>query len=157
MTDPYQLLGVDYRADEKEIKNAYKKMVKKNHPDRFQDPKEIERANEKMTEINAAFDQIMEDRRLGVSPAKYRTYNAAERQKREREKKASQFRRYSEEDYARYQERTSQETVYGADYESIQSAIDSHREKSIFGNCCSNSTFTKAVSLSNILSLFLAF
>ena len=125
MTDPYQLLGVDYRADEKEIKNAYKKMVKKNHPDRFQDPKEIERANEKMTEINAAFDQIMEDRRLGVSPAKYRTYNAAERQKREREKKASQFRRYSEEDYARYQERTSQETVYGADYESIQSAIDS--------------------------------
>ncbi len=71
MTDPYQILGVDYRANEKQIKNAYKKMVKENHPDRFQDPVEIEMANERMTEINAAFDQIMEDRRLGISPQKY--------------------------------------------------------------------------------------
>lgn len=122
MTDPYQILGVDYRADEKQIKNAYKKMVKNNHPDRFHDPVEIEQANERMVEINAAFDQIMEDRRLGVSPMKYANRTAYERSKAE--KKASQFRRYSAEDYARYEQRSTQEMNYGTDYASIRNAVD---------------------------------
>lgn len=126
MTDPYKTLGVDYKADEQQLKNAYKKMVKKYHPDRYHDPEEIEKANEKMTEINAAYDRIMEDRRLGVSPMKYAQQTAAEeRRKKERERRASQFRRYSAADYARYDQNVSQDADFGTDYKSIRSAVDS--------------------------------
>ena len=123
MTDPYQILGVDYRANEKQIKNAYKKMVKENHPDRFQDPVEIEMANERMTEINAAFDQIMEDRRLGISPQKDAQQTAYyERKKRQEEQRASHFRRYSAEDYAQYD--TAQGGMdFSFDYQSVRNNI----------------------------------
>lgn len=67
MTDPYRILGVSPNASESQIKAAYKKLVKKYHPDRYTDPDMAELANEKMTEINAAYDRIMEERRAGNS------------------------------------------------------------------------------------------
>ena len=124
MTDPYQILGVDYRANEKQIKNAYKKMVKENHPDRFQDPVEIEAANERMTEINAAFDQIMEDRRLGISPQKYAQQTAYyERKKRQEAERASRFRRYSADDYAKYDYAQSSGMDFSFDSQSVRNSI----------------------------------
>lgn len=67
MNDPYKVLGVSPNADEKEIKSAYKQLVRKYHPDKFQDDTMSELANEKMTEINAAYDQIMDERKKGSS------------------------------------------------------------------------------------------
>ena len=66
MNDPYKTLGVQPNASESEIKSAYKTLVKKYHPDRYTDSDMAELANEKMTEINAAYDRIMEDRRQGI-------------------------------------------------------------------------------------------
>lgn len=63
MNDPYKVLGVSPDADDKEIKKAYKELVKKYHPDQYQDNPLADVAAEKMTQINAAFDQIMNERR----------------------------------------------------------------------------------------------
>lgn len=65
-TDPYRVLGVSPTADDTEIKEAYKKLVKKYHPDRYQNEDMKDLANEKMADINTAYDKITEDRRKGI-------------------------------------------------------------------------------------------
>ena len=63
--DPYKILGVSPTASDAEIKSAYKELVKKYHPDQYQDNPLADVAEEKMSEINAAYDQIMTSRRNG--------------------------------------------------------------------------------------------
>lgn len=55
ITNPYKVLGVPDGASEEECTKAYKKLAKKYHPDLNPNNKEAE---EKMAEINAAYDQI---------------------------------------------------------------------------------------------------
>lgn len=55
MQDPYTVLGVPKDASEAEIKQAYRKLAKKYHPDL--NPGN-EAAAQKMKEVNAAYDQI---------------------------------------------------------------------------------------------------
>src|SRR5918995_6965412 len=58
MRDPYDVLGVSRSASEAEIKRAYRKLAKENHPDRrANDPK----AQAKFAEINAA-NEILGDK-----------------------------------------------------------------------------------------------
>ncbi|MBQ3566154.1 MAG: DnaJ domain-containing protein [Oscillospiraceae bacterium] len=65
MTDPYNVLGISPNASEDEIKTAYRKLSQQYHPDRQSDSVMADIANEKMAEINAAYDKIMEMRRNG--------------------------------------------------------------------------------------------
>lgn len=55
ITNPYKVLGVPDGASEEECAKAYKRLAKKYHPDLNPNNKEAE---EKMAQINAAFDQI---------------------------------------------------------------------------------------------------
>ncbi len=58
MNDPYQVLGVSPGASEQEVKDAYRKLVRKYHPDNYQNNPLSELADEKMKEINEAYDAI---------------------------------------------------------------------------------------------------
>jgi DnaJ-class molecular chaperone with C-terminal Zn finger domain len=66
MKDPYSVLGVAPTATEQEIKSAYKKLAKRYHPDVTGNSPE---AAEKMQEINAAYDEIM-NRKTSYDPFK---------------------------------------------------------------------------------------
>lgn len=65
MKDPYSVLGVDKNATEEEIKNAYRELARKYHPDNYADNPLSDLAGEKMKEINEAYDAIINNRRTG--------------------------------------------------------------------------------------------
>ncbi len=66
--DPYVTLGVSREESSKYIKLTYRKLVAENHPDKLIArgvPEEaIVIANEKLAAINAAYDEIVKERRL---------------------------------------------------------------------------------------------
>lgn len=58
MNDPYKVLGISPNASEEEIKRAYRELARKYHPDNYKDNPLASLAEEKMKEINEAYDQI---------------------------------------------------------------------------------------------------
>ena len=65
MKDPYQVLGVTPNASDDEIKDAYRQLARKYHPDNYGDNPLSDLAKEKMQEINEAYDTIVRMRRAG--------------------------------------------------------------------------------------------
>ena len=63
--NPYEVLGVSESATDKEIRAAYLELVKKYHPDRYTDSPLHDLADEKMKEINEAYDTITKMRKEG--------------------------------------------------------------------------------------------
>jgi tetratricopeptide (TPR) repeat protein len=62
MNDPYSVLGVPPTATDEEVKKAYRELVRKYHPDNYQDNPLSDLAQEKMKQINEAYDTIMRQR-----------------------------------------------------------------------------------------------
>ena len=59
MKDPYSILGVTPDATDEQIRDAYHSLARKYHPDNFNDDNPLkDLAEEKMQEINAAYDEI---------------------------------------------------------------------------------------------------
>lgn len=65
MKNPYEVLGVSENATDEEIKTAYRNLAKKYHPDNYNDSPLADVAEEKMKEINEAYDRICDMRRNG--------------------------------------------------------------------------------------------
>jgi hypothetical protein len=65
MSDPYVILGIKSSASDEEVKKAYRDMVKKYHPDSYQNNPLSELAEEKMKEVNEAYDAIIRQRAGG--------------------------------------------------------------------------------------------
>ncbi len=65
MKDPYSTLGVSPDASDDEIKKAYRNLARKYHPDNYQNNPLADLAEEKMKEINEAYDTITKQRAGG--------------------------------------------------------------------------------------------
>ena len=65
MTDPYGVLGLKPTSNDEEVKKAYRDLVRKYHPDNYHNNPLADLAQEKMKEINEAYDQITKQRSGG--------------------------------------------------------------------------------------------
>jgi DnaJ like chaperone protein len=68
LTDPYVILGLSYAADNDELKQTYRRLVRENHPDSLMArgvPHEfIKLATDKLAAINTAYEKIQQERGL---------------------------------------------------------------------------------------------
>ena len=71
MNDPYSVLGVDPSASDEEIKRVYRELARKYHPDNYQNNPLADLAEEKMKEVNEAYDTITRMRSGGGGQASY--------------------------------------------------------------------------------------
>jgi DnaJ like chaperone protein len=66
--DPYAMLGLSRDAGDEEVRAAWKRLMRENHPDSLASkgvPEEfIRRATDKVAQINAAWDRIKRERKL---------------------------------------------------------------------------------------------
>lgn len=65
MKDPYSVLGLSPGASDEEVKKAYRELARKYHPDNYQDNPLADLAEEKMKEVNEAYDLIERQRSGG--------------------------------------------------------------------------------------------
>lgn len=65
MKNPYEVLGVSQNASMEEIKDAYKQLIRKYHPDKYQNNPLEDLAQEKIKEINEAYDFLCKNHNSG--------------------------------------------------------------------------------------------
>ena len=75
--DPYKVLGVSPNATDEEIKQAYRRLAKKYHPDR--NPGDAEAAK-KMQQVNAAYEQIKNPAKARPNPGSGGYYGYGQQQ-----------------------------------------------------------------------------
>lgn len=61
MTNPYEVLGIKDGAGEEEIKRAYREQVKKYHPDQYMNNPLFKLAEEKLREVNEAYEYLVKN------------------------------------------------------------------------------------------------
>ena len=71
MRDPYEVLGVSPSASDEEVKKAYRDLARKYHPDNYVDNPLADLAQEKMKEINEAYDAITNGQTASSNSSSY--------------------------------------------------------------------------------------
>ena len=71
MTDPYKILNVSPTASDDEVKRAYRELARKYHPDNYHDNPLADLAQEKMKEINEAYETIQKQRKGSAATSSY--------------------------------------------------------------------------------------
>ena len=77
MNDPYQTLGVSRNATDEQIKQAYKELARKYHPDNYANNPLSDLAESKMKEINEAYDAIVKERKGNGNTGSNGSYSGA--------------------------------------------------------------------------------
>lgn len=67
MTDPYQVLGISQNSTDSQVKTAYRELARKYHPDNYVNNPLADLAQEKMKQINEAYDAIQRQRKQQTS------------------------------------------------------------------------------------------
>lgn len=80
MKNPYEVLGLKEGASIEEIKKAYRELVKKYHPDRYMDNPLSDLAEEKLREINEAYDTLMKNYANGYQQRSYQQQQQQQQQ-----------------------------------------------------------------------------
>lgn len=77
--DPYKVLGVSPNDSDEKIKQAYRELARKYHPDKYANNPLSDLAQEKMKEINEAYDTITKERASGYGsqPGSSRSYGSS--------------------------------------------------------------------------------
>ena len=121
MKDPYSVLGVSRGASDEDIKKAYRELARKYHPDNYVNNPLADLAQEKMKEINEAYDQIK-------NPEKYT-------------RQASSYggNPYGPYGYGGYQQRTYREAGEGDQYQTSAEQYIRYRRWSEALNALQNS------------------
>ncbi len=96
MKDPYSVLGVDAGASDDEVKKAYRELARKYHPDNYQNNPLADLAEEKMKEINEAYDAVTKMRSGGSS-----SYSGAYQSGYQSQQSYQSYRTASDPSYAR--------------------------------------------------------
>lgn len=71
MRDPYEVLGVSSSASDEEVKKAFRELARKYHPDNYVDNPLSDLAQEKMKEVNEAYETIVKSRSGGSYSSGY--------------------------------------------------------------------------------------
>ena len=99
--DPYQVLGVNPGASDEEIKQAYRRLAKKYHPDR--NPGDAEAARQ-MQRVNAAYEQIKNPEKAQPHRGGYDPYGGYRGYQQNAQGDAYQQAAYQYIRFGRYQE-----------------------------------------------------
>lgn len=74
--DPYSVLGISRNATDDEVKKAYRELAKKYHPDNYADSPLADLVEEKMKEVNEAYEAIQKER-AGGGGSRYSSYQSS--------------------------------------------------------------------------------
>ncbi len=74
--DPYSVLGVGRNATDDEIKKAYRELARKYHPDNYAGNPLADLVEEKMKEVNEAYDAIQKERANASSSSSSGRYSS---------------------------------------------------------------------------------
>ena len=96
MNDPYKVLGVSRDATDEEIKKAYRDLARKYHPDNYVNNPLADLVEEKMKEINEAYDTIQKERASGHTSSDGASYSSSSYSDYSKVRELINERRYSE-------------------------------------------------------------